>query len=267
MTSTILGPLGETNTATQNGLMLPKDTQTNGLYRPFITDPGWPEAWWWLGIPAGLACFLIATSQIAPAFYQKWVLPEGYGFLELGHFFIPLAGLVIALRLVACSAARARPLLAGFLVLAAIACFYIAGEEHSWGQHFFKWSTPDYWAELNRQQETNLHNISFAFGKAPRLLLELGVFTGGLLIPLAALFTPRIRRNRWSVFLPANAMVPAALGALIFKLFAILQNSGQYLAPVYRPAEATESFLYLFMLFYLIIFARRIGELDSPAVG
>lgn len=41
----------------------------------------------------------------------------------------------------------------------AIASFFVAGEELSWGQWIFHWGTPDMLTEINRQQETNLHNI------------------------------------------------------------------------------------------------------------
>ena len=61
----------------------------------------WSEAWWWLAIPAVLAAGLIITYKLSPSFYREWILPEGYGFLELGHFFIPLTGFFVALRLIA----------------------------------------------------------------------------------------------------------------------------------------------------------------------
>ena len=41
----------------------------------------------------------------------------------------------------------------------AIASFVVIGEEMSWGQWVFHWSTPEALTEINRQQETNLHNI------------------------------------------------------------------------------------------------------------
>lgn len=247
--------------------MLPDSQNSVGPFRPFLTDPGRREAWWWLGVPALLSLFLIAANQIAPQFYRQWIIPEGYGFLELGHFFIPLCGLFIALRLLARPFVRERRFVLGLAVLAALSSLYIAGEEMSWGQHFFNWQTPDYWAQLNRQQETNLHNITDAFDKKPRLLLELGTFVGGLLIPFAALFTARIRRNRWSLFLPADAMVPVALGVVLFKGFHFIEKTWAVQMPVFRPAEATETFLYLFILFYLLVFARRIGELEREATG
>ena len=101
----------------------------------------------------------------------------------------------------------------------------------------------------------------------PALALELGVLSGGLLVPLAARIWPAVRRNRWSLFLPADAMVPVALGVVLFKLSALLQDLAWIVSPVQRPSEATESFLYLFILFYLIILARRMAELDAPGAA
>ena len=45
---------------------------------------------------------------------------------------------------------------------------------------------------VNRQQETNLHNIYPAFEQWPRTIVELGVVVGGILVPLAAAFLPEV---------------------------------------------------------------------------
>src|SRR5690606_9029396 len=63
-------------------------------------------------------------------------------------------------------------------LLAALGCFYVGGEEVSWGQHFLNWDTPEYWRAINDQEETNLHNTSAWFDQKPRLLLELSVVVG-----------------------------------------------------------------------------------------
>ncbi|MGI9382748.1 MAG: hypothetical protein ACR2PO_06305 [Methyloligellaceae bacterium] len=251
------------NATPDDGAHLPDPALSQHPVRPFQSDPGRSETWWWLFLPAGLTVFLVTCYALAPEWYKEHVLPEGYGILELGHFFIPLVGFLIAIRLLFRPFVRQRRLVLVFVGVAALACFYIAGEEHSWGQHFFRWETPEAWSKLNRQDETNLHNVIDVFDKNPRLLLELGVFLGGLGIPLAAVFIPWIRRNRWSLFLPAAAMVPVALGALLFKASSILQNVAGTPALVFRPSEATETFLYLFILFYLIVFVRRIRELEA----
>lgn len=246
----------------KHGAHLSDSARRTGPFKPFASDPGWREAWWWLGIPAALALFLIAVYAVSREFYATWILPEGYGFLELGHFFMPLAGMIIALRLAFRPFVRARTLIFAFLCLAAFACLYIAGEEMSWGQHFFHWQTPEYWAELNRQEETNLHNTRSLFGKKPRALLETGILVGGLILPLLAVFYPVVRANRWSLFIPASAIVPTAVGAALFKGSDKLMKTFEIPPLVQRPSEATESFLYLFLLFYLILFIRRINELE-----
>jgi hypothetical protein len=43
----------------------------------------------------------------------------------------------------------------------------------SWGQHFFQWKTPEYWAIVDRQEETNLHNTHPAFEQWPRAIRQL----------------------------------------------------------------------------------------------
>lgn len=242
---------------------LPDPARGSGPYRPFSSDPGRGQAWWWLLIPLCLAPALVVAHAIAPDWYRARVVPEGYGFLELSHFFVPLAGFVIAVRLLRRRFVRERRLVLVFTALSAFACFYIAGEEHSWGQHFFQWETPEAWSKLNRQDETNLHNTLDVFDKNPRLLLELGVLVGGILIPIAAAFWPGVRRNRWALFLPAAALMPTALGALLFKVSSMLQNAIGTEALVFRPSEAAETFYYLFILFYLIVFSARIRELEA----
>ncbi len=86
---------------------------------------------------------------------------------------------------------------------------------------------------------------------------------GGLLIPIGARFRPCIRRMRWSLFLPADAMVPTALCAIVFKLTDSLQDTFGIAPLVARPSEAIEFYLYLFILFYLIVLTRRIRELEG----
>ncbi len=74
--------------------------------------------------------------------------------------------------------------LKGWLVLLILGAAYFALEEISYGQHMFGWGTADAWKELNDQDETNLHNIHWAFDQLPRNLLTLGILVGGVILPL-----------------------------------------------------------------------------------
>ena len=60
-----------------------------------------------------------------------------------------------------------------FIIFKVIALTYYFGEEISWGQHFFKWNTPEIFNELNNQNETNFHNISNLLDQVPRSLVIL----------------------------------------------------------------------------------------------
>lgn len=241
---------------------LPDPRIAKGPYRPFGSDPGWSEAWWWLGFPVLIALFVLATYHFARDWYMRYVLPEGYGILEVSHFLIPLFGLFIAASLMLLPFVRQRPLLFSVALIGALSCLYIGGEEMSWGQHWFQWNTPEYWAMVNRQEETNLHNTWVIFEKTPRSILEAGIFVGGLLVPIAAVFWPRLRASRFSLFLPAAALVPTALGVFIFKLIDRLQQARVIDIILQRPAETIETYLYFFIFAYLIVYARRIKELE-----
>jgi hypothetical protein len=241
------------------------DPATSGPYRPFTSDPGWSEAWWWLGLPALALIALIAISQLKPDWYAAWIIPEGYGVLEFSQFATMLIALALAVRLLLKPLVRRRPFLLAVTIVAALSCIYIAGEEMSWGQHLFHWNTPDYWGEVNRQQETNLHNTYALFEKYPRAVLEIGVLMGGILVPIAACFLPGLRTNRLSLFLPPFALMPAAVGLIAVKLADMAFQTGTVGELLQRPSETIESLLYFFILAYLIVLGRRVGEIESEA--
>ncbi|MGH6866078.1 MAG: hypothetical protein ACREDO_07920 [Methyloceanibacter sp.] len=241
----------------------PDPKLATGPYKPFTCGPGWGEAWWWLGFPILVTAFTIGSYQLDPAWYMRYVIPEGYGVLEVSHFFLPMFGLMIAAGLLFLPFVRARAFTFTLTLLVALACLYIAGEEMSWGQHFFQWNTPEYWAAVNRQQETNLHNTYYVFEKLPRNLLELGVVIGGLLVPLAAAFYPSLRANRFSLFLPPSALVPTALGAVAFKAIDRLDQIDVIGTVLQRPSETIETYLYFFIFGYLVVYARRIRQLEA----
>jgi len=60
-----------------------------------------------------------------------------------------------------------------FLIIQIIGLTYYLGEEISWGQHFFNWSSPEWFISNNNQNETNIHNISNIFDQLPRSLVLL----------------------------------------------------------------------------------------------
>ncbi len=216
------------------------------------------HALWWLWLPLAGALALLAIAHFFPASYQAWVLGE-LGVLESLHVVVPLAGLAVALGLLVTPEVRGNRLLWLWLCVAALGCFYVAGEEASWGQHYLQWNTPEYWQAVNDQGETNLHNTSAWLDQKPRGLLEIGVVVGAILIPLAALRWPQIRRSRLAIIFPPMISLPSAfIAEFASNSERVLEAFGSSMWLFYRTSEVQETYLYLFILFYLIGMRHRL---------
>lgn len=103
--------------------------------------------------------------------------------LEWCTFFGYLAAGIIFVR--TCLVRHRGNLLRGwFLLFLALGCFFIAGEEISWGQRLFRFATPAIITEHNFQNEFNLHNMG-DFGRDwPRRIYMLGMFCYLVLLPV-----------------------------------------------------------------------------------
>ena len=226
--------------------------------------PDRPGRLWTLWLPLGLAVALALLGSLAPAWYEAWMNGE-QGVVEFGQWLALVAAAIVAARLLARPECRSRPALLVWLALAGLACFYVAGEEISWGQHLLRWNTPEYWRAVNDQQETNLHNTSSWFDQKPRALLELGVIAGGLVAPLLRRLRPSLFRGLVDLLAPTAATLPVALLAELAGLSKRLE------IPVFfRPSEIQELYFYLFVLLYLIVLrsrARAAGGLLRGAEG
>lgn len=144
-----------------------------------------------------------------------------------------------------------------FLLVSALAgCIYVAGEEISWGQHFFGWETPESWRYINDQQETNLHNTTSWLDQKPRLLLEIGVIVGGLLLPLLKARKPSVIPGWLKDLTPPVTFGVIAVCFLIVKTFDKIGDMGG-ISLFARPAEITELYIYFFILLYLIFLGQK----------
>ncbi len=145
---------------------------------------------------------------------------------------------------------------------------YYAGEEISWGQHYFGWATPESWTSVNDQQETNLHNTAAIFDQIPRTLLSIAALIGGVLIPLFRRFKNH-SPNEGAFFdwlLPTYVCLPAALLSLLVswheKLYELLDMSIPVVLDV-RAGETKECLLALFMMMYALSICYRNRNVNS----
>lgn len=230
----------------------------------FLSDPSGAGALSWIATPVVLLVALLAVAYVAPAWYLRWIQPEGYGLQEVAHFLVPAATAVLALATLGNRWVRSQPLVVVWLVMLALGTIYIAGEEHSWGQHLFEWRTPAYWSELNRQDETNLHNVASIYGKLPRSILLVGIILLGFLYPLIARAYPELhKRNPLAIFMPPIVLWPAAACLVLVELADFFDVGIALGRGDIRLSEISETFIYLFLLLGILILRRRLLEMRS----
>ena len=235
-----------------------------------ITLPAW--IWLWppiLVIVAQLA--LRASSEDA---YRTWMRGER-GLVENVTVLFLVLAVVTAVRLFLRRRQVASRWFGPFVLVMGAGCFFFAGEEASWGQHWLAFATPEELAERNEQGEFNLHNdplLEGLFDNLPRTLLSLAALVGGILVPVIrrrgridpeAFRTPGMQGWIW----PTLACLPASLAASLVtfpkKIFRALDAEMPRWVD-FSPGETKEFCLALFLLVYLLVLLRA---LDSSPAG
>ena len=107
----------------------------------------------------GAALVLTVGVYFYSTAYFTHTYAQEDGFVEYATaIFLLIASLVLASN---ASSLKARGawlamICTGFY---ALLFFFASGEEISWGQRIFGWETGETFSEINKQQETNLHNL------------------------------------------------------------------------------------------------------------
>lgn len=142
------------------------------------------------------------------------------GFIEIATVLVLAVAIFHGLRTLGPAKSLKLPLLFSWIAVNLMGAAYFLGEEISWGQHFFNWSTGEWFAERNDQGETNLHNISSWLDQKPRLLLLLWCVTGGLIIPLWYKARRRLRpTSGWPYwFWPTNSVFFVAILIAVIRI-------------------------------------------------
>ncbi|MGQ0527995.1 MAG: hypothetical protein ACT4OY_08225 [Alphaproteobacteria bacterium] len=210
---------------------------------------------WWLWLPVLFVAGEFLFERIAPPESVRYAVSEN-GLIELLEFMIAALGFVFGLITFLRFDFKSQALLKIWIGLGTLGCFYIAGEEISWGQWFLGWTTPETWMAVNDQGETNLHNTSSWLDQKPRIILEIGVVIGGLILPFLI---------RWKVVAipvwlqtltpPSRLGVVAALyiGVRITDWLGELAGS----APYERSSEIFECLMFYFVLLYILHIKER----------
>lgn len=208
-------------------------------------------------LPVAFAAAQIAFEIFVSPQVRAWSVSEN-GPHETLQAFVLLMALGVSVFTFFRMDRKKDPLMTALVALAGLCCFYVCGEEISWGQHIFDWQTPETWSEINDQNETNLHNTSAWLDQKPRLILEIGIIVGGILVPLLNRFRSGFLPARFAAFYPSLVLLPTAFFAEGFKFTQTLCESFTDMKPFTRVSEIQELFFFLFVLLYLLELKNRL---------
>ena len=210
---------------------------------------------WWLWIPLAVSLIQIILESTLSHAHLAMMLSE-HGPHEAIQFIIIAAAFFVALGTLI-KMPKDNKWLVAWIAIAALCSLYVAGEELSWGQWVFKWGTPEFWSGINDQNETNLHNTSSWLDQKPRLILLIGILTGGIVIPALKKFKPALLPSRFIVIYPPSRLAALAILLVILVIIKMIQKFTG-LNILERSSEIEELFMFYFVLLYLIDLRHRL---------
>lgn len=219
--------------------------------------------WLWLILAPAILPAIILANYINPLFFSVWIEGER-GLIEMATPALLLGAITAGILIARHQALLPAKWIAVWFLLFALGSFYFAGEEISWGQHFFGWQTPETLGALNDQGETNLHNVSSWLDQKPRLMVVLWSTAGGIGAPLLAalglLKTGGPQDWRYWILPRRECVIPGLMVALVRVPEDVAFSIGRLIPHPFdvRASEAQEMYLAMFLCFYVVSAYRRV---------
>ena len=215
-----------------------------------------PRAAWLWCIPIPLLIQLGAWQlDNEGKFFARWIESEA-GLIENATAILLIFATIMSLRVGFKLFKCVESMYSMWFFGVALVCFGFAGEELSWGQHWIGWDSPEYFAENNRQGETNFHNFNIHFGRVVKSILTLAIVIGGLIMPLrhsGDLVRATPIRHFLFFITPTRVCIPAAAFVLGVRLIERLKTwsnlDWNFLAVNLK--ESQELYIALFLLIYV----------------
>ena len=179
----------------------------------------------WLWMAPSFVVFELGFHAVWPDIYKPWCGGE-LGLIEGLTNIFAIVGLVTAVRLFFRRQAVASRYFGPCMLVLAAGCLVFAGEEMSWGQHWFGFAVPEAIAQRNDQQEFNLHNdplLEPLFDFWARNFLSWCALIGGVILPIvrhrAGRGTPDLQSPRvWGWIVPTLICLPTAITVCLVTL-------------------------------------------------
>jgi hypothetical protein len=223
--------------------------------------------WLWMYLPFAILVVQVIARAGGEERYRSWMRGE-ISVPEIGTVVVAMVAFGTGIVLLARKPRPPGRMALAWIALFTLGCLFFAGEEASWGQHYFGWASPEFFQEHNEQGETGLHNMSALLDQAPRTVLTIGAILA-VLIPFLARSQPRRfgESSRFGWLWPTYECVPAAMLALLVRhLEQAAHAAGGTLAETFdmQAGEFKEYFIaYLLMVYALSLAVRTRGAASA----
>jgi uncharacterized membrane protein len=146
--------------------------------------------------------------------------------------------------------------------------FFLIGEELNWGQRIFGWQTSTSLAAINKQDETNLHNI-YGVG-ATFKWIQLLVGTYGTILPLVVLRwkIPERFQNLVSMVVPPYTLIPYFMFIFIWRIYRnLFEEPKAFYFAIAEYNEVMELILAMGLFLFMVYQFRKLNrEQNAPPV-
>jgi hypothetical protein len=230
-----------------------------------------------VALPVCILTVYVAARGLLSDGWQKFIYAEN-GPIELGTAACFASAGGAAIVLARRTRGRVPDVFRELFNLFAIACFFVALEEISYGQQLLGWKSPAWFEQNNHHGQTNLHNL---MGNRPSHWLKnfanYATLIGFVIVPVIAMFRRgAYRPGHWTYYsLPrAELIVTAAIAQLCSFLWdapkAVL---GEYWHRGWNEVRelywGIAALSYVFVMWQRLATSRDVGagrELDSSPV-
>tara|TARA_B110000238_G_C16136363_1_gene443910 strand:- start:1372 stop:2070 length:699 start_codon:yes stop_codon:yes gene_type:complete len=221
--------------------------------------------WLWLWLPIMVALFPY-VMRLIDVQTDSYVFGE-QGFIENYTFIVLFIAIILGVLSILNMKSFEFPFFRIWMTVLVLGCIYYAGEEVSWGQHWFGWGTPEGWMGVNDQGETNLHNTSALLDQVPRMLLTIAAVVGGVITPVYLLIRNKVFNTDeffgwlWPSFVNIPTCLLAVFVSLHEKAYKLFDTTVPHILDI-RAGETKECLLAMFLFMYIASFYKRLKQVN-----
>lgn len=214
--------------------------------------------WMMILVPFFIAASGVLSGAISKDLY-KWFTGEDR-FCETLQVIFYATALVMCIRIVWNLWQNDEKVIACLFMTVTLGLFFLVGEELSWGQRIFGWATPQALEEVNKQKETNLHNINGVGATFKWVQMLVGAY--GTLLPLLVLAIGRKRlgsfRKLADYVVPHLTLVPYFMFMFVWRLYRnLFEAPDSYYFAIAEYNEVMETILAIGFALFMLFQIRR----------